>query len=256
MIDTHSHIYMPEFNDDRDEVVKRAINVGIDKILLPNVDSSTICDMLKCVSDYPDICYPMIGLHPTSVNESYEKELDTVIDMLSSPNDFIAVGEIGMDLYWDKTFVKEQMIVFDKQISLALKYDLPVVVHCRDAFQEMFEVLSGYKGNERFRGVIHSFSGTEKDVDEIMTYPNLYIGINGTVTFKKSCLPELLGCVPVERLLSETDSPYLTPVPFRGRRNESSYMIYVVRKLSEIYQMTEENMGDILNRNALSLFNL
>lgn len=256
MIDTHSHIYMPEFNDDRDEVVKRAINVGIDKILLPNVDSSTICDMLKCVSDYPDICYPMIGLHPTSVNESYGKELDTVIDMLSSPNDFIAVGEIGMDLYWDKTFVKEQMIVFDRQISLALKYDLPVVVHCRDAFHEMFEVLSGYKGNERFRGVIHSFSGTEKDVDEIMTYPNLYIGINGTVTFKKSCLPELLRCVPVERLLSETDSPYLTPVPFRGRRNESSYMIYVVRKLSEIYQMTEENMGDILNRNALSLFNL
>lgn len=256
MIDTHSHIYMPEFNDDRDEVVKRAINVGIDKILLPNVDSSTICDMLKCVSDYPDICYPMIGLHPTSVNELYEKELDTVIDMLSSPNDFIAVGEIGMDLYWDKTFVKEQMIVFDKQISLALKYDLPVVVHCREAFHEMFEVLSGYKGNERFRGVIHSFSGTEKDVDEIMTYPNLYIGINGTVTFKKNCLPELLRCVPVERLLSETDSPYLTPVPFRGRRNESSYMIYVVRKLSEIYQMTEENMGDILNRNALSLFNL
>lgn len=256
MIDTHSHIYMPEFNDDRDEVVKRAINVGIDKILLPNVDSSTICDMLKCVSDYPDICYPMIGLHPTSVNESYEKELDTVIDMLSSPNDFIAVGEIGMDLYWDKTFVKEQMIVFDKQISLALKCDLPVVVHCRDAFREMFEVLSGYKGNERFRGVIHSFSGTEKDVDEIMTYPNLYIGINGTVTFKKSCLPELLRCVPVERLLSETDSPYLTPVPFRGRRNESSYMIYVVRKLSEIYQMTEENMVDILNCNALSLFNL
>lgn len=256
MIDTHSHIYMPEFNDDRDEVVKRAINVGINKILLPNVDSSTICDMLKCVSDYPDICYPMIGLHPTSVNESYEKELDTVIDMLSSPNDFIAVGEIGIDLYWDKTFVKEQMIVFDRQISLALKYDLPVVVHCRDAFHEMFEVLSGYKGNERFRGVIHSFSGTEKDVDEIMTYPNLYIGINGTVTFKKSCLPELLECVPVERLLPETDSPYLTPVPFRGRRNESSYTIYVVRKLSEIYQMTEENMGNILNRNALSLFNL
>lgn len=256
MIDTHSHIYLPEFKEDLQSVVDRALDAGVDKILLPNIDSSTMDDLLNCVVKYPSVCYPMTGLHPTSVNSSYHEELEKVYETLEKENDFIAVGEIGMDLYWDKTFVKEQMYVFDKQIALAVKNKLPVVVHCRDAFYEMFEVLSGYRNEKEFRGVIHSFSGEEKDVDEILSYQNLYIGINGTVTFKKSHLPELLKKVPVKRLLPETDSPYLTPVPFRGKRNESSYVVYVRDKLSEIYEIDRIKMEQILTDNAVRLFGL
>lgn len=256
MTDTHSHIYLPEFKDDLKEVIQRAIDAGIDKILLPNIDSTTMDDMLHCVDEYPDICYPMTGLHPTSVNETFEEELDKVYKSMTTPNRFIAIGEIGMDLYWDKTFASEQKYVFDRQIALAIENGLPVVVHCRDAFREMFDIISKYKENDSFKGVIHSFSGTKEDAQEIMSYRNLYMGINGTVTFKKSSLPEILKEIPVERLLPETDSPYLTPVPFRGKRNESSYVIYVVRRLAEIYKTDEINVGNILNSNAARLFNL
>lgn len=254
MIDTHSHIYLSEFKEDLDSVVERAVAAGVDKILLPNIDSSTMDDLACCVSRFPSVCYPMTGLHPTSVNASYKKELEIVRKSLEGENRFIAVGEIGLDLYWDKTFLKEQMAAFDEQISMAIENGLPVVIHCRDAFDEMFEVLAGYRDNAGFSGVVHSFSGTQKDIDEIMSYRNLYIGINGTVTFKKSHLPELLRNVPVERLLPETDSPYLTPVPYRGRRNESSYVIYVLDRLSEIYQIDKESMAYILTENANRLF--
>lgn len=254
MIDTHSHIYLPEFKEDLQSVVDRALAAGVDKILLPNIDSSTMDDLLDCVSKYPSVCYPMTGLHPTSVNESYTEELDFVRNSLNGENKFIAIGEIGLDLYWDKTFLKEQMIAFDSQVSLAVENELPVVIHCRDAFDEMFEVLSGYKNNAGFKGVVHSFSGQQKDVEEILSYKNLYIGINGTVTFKKSHLPDLLRNVPVEKILQETDSPYLTPSPFRGKRNESSYVIYVLSKLSEVYQIDKESMAHILTENANRLF--
>lgn len=254
MIDTHSHIYLPDFKEDLQYVVDRALDAGVNKILLPNIDSSTMHDLLDCVSKNPAVCYPMTGLHPTSVNESYAEELDFVRNSLNGENKFIAIGEIGLDLYWDKTFLKEQMIAFDEQISLAVENELPVVIHCRDAFDEMFEVLSGYKNKAEFKGVVHSFSGQQKDVEEILSYKNLYIGINGTVTFKKSHLPDLLKNVPVEKLLPETDSPYLTPSPLRGKRNESSYVIYVLDKLSEVYQIDKENMAHILTENANRLF--
>lgn len=256
MVDTHSHIYLSDYDVDRDLVVERALNSGVNKILLPNIDISTVAPMLDCVERYPDVCYPMIGLHPTSVNESFNDDVDKILSLFYVYDKYIAIGEIGIDLYWDKSFMEEQMRVFDRQLSFAVSQELPVVIHCRDAFPQMFEVLSGYKGDVRFRGVVHSFSGTESDIDEILSYMNLYIGINGTVTFKKSKIPDLLSNVPIDRILPETDSPYLTPVPYRGKRNESSYVSFVVKKLSEISKITEENMGDILNSNALSLFKI
>lgn len=254
IIDTHSHIYQPEFKEDLADVIDRAVEAGVNKILLPNVDSSTMPDLMSCADSYPDICFPMTGLHPTSVNENYEKELQLVKDSLLVDNHFVAVGEIGLDLYWDKTFVKEQMHVLDVQIELAIEHSLPVVIHCREAFSELFNVLSKYKDVDGFRGVVHSFTGSEDDAAKILEYKNLYIGINGIVTFKKSHLPELVSHLPVDRILPETDSPYLTPVPHRGKRNESAYVVYVIRKLSEIFQMPVGELSDKLNNNAKTLF--
>lgn len=255
LTDTHSHIYLPEFKDDLSDVIDRALQAGVERILLPNIDSTTMDDLLALVRRYPDMCFPMTGLHPTSVNESFRDELSLVEKSLQGDTHFVAVGEIGMDLYWDKTFVEEQKIAFDAQIQLAIRYGLPVVVHCRDAFDEIFEVMSHYRNDERFSGVIHSFTGTEEQMSEILSYPGFYIGINGIVTFKKSHLPELLQKCPVDRVLIETDCPYLTPVPYRGKRNESSYVYYVCKKLAEIYGMSMDDMSAVLSNNTNRLFN-
>lgn len=254
LTDTHSHIYLPEFKDDLSDVIDRALHAGVDRILLPNIDSTTMDDLLALVRRYPDMCFPMTGLHPTSVNESFRDELSIVEKSLQGDTRFVAVGEIGMDLYWDKTFVEEQKIAFDAQIQLAIRHGLPVVVHCRDAFDEIFEVMSHYRNDERFSGVIHSFTGTEEQMGEVLSYPGFYIGINGIVTFKKSHLPELLQKCPVDRVLIETDCPYLTPVPYRGKRNESSYVYYVCKKLAEIYGMSLDDMSAVLSNNANILF--
>lgn len=256
LTDTHSHIYLPEFKDDLSDVIDRALQAGVDRILLPNIDSTTMGDLLALARRYPDMCFPMTGLHPTSVNESFRDELSIVEKSLQGDTRFVAVGEIGMDLYWDKTFVEEQKIAFDAQIQLAIRYGLPVVVHCRDAFDEIFEVMSHYRNDERFSGVIHSFTGTEEQMCEILSYPGFYIGINGIVTFKKSHLPELLQKCPVDRVLIETDCPYLTPVPYRGKRNESSYVYYVCKKLAEIYGMSMDDMAAVLSNNVNRLFQL
>lgn len=255
LTDTHSHIYLPEFKDDLSDVIDRALQAGVDRILLPNIDSTTMGDLLALARRYPDMCFPMTGLHPTSVNESFRDELSLVEKSLQGDTHFVAVGEIGMDLYWDKTFVEEQKIAFDAQIQLAIRYGLPVVVHCRDAFDEVFEVMSQYRNDEWFSGVIHSFTGTEEQMSEILSYPGFYIGINGIVTFKKSHLPELLQKCPVDRVLIETDCPYLTPVPYRGKRNESSYVYYVCKKLAEIYGMSMDDMSAVLSNNTNRLFN-
>ena len=204
LIDTHSHLFLEEFSEDLPQVIERARSAGITHIFMPNIDSTTIDSMLSVCNAYKDYCFPMIGLHPTSVNADYEKELEIVARELKSFNKYIAIGEIGMDLYWDKTFLKEQQIALDKQINWALEYDLPVVIHCRDAFDYIYNVLEPYK-NTSLKGIFHSFTGTDDEAARILEFSGFLIGINGVVTFKKSHLPEVLTKIPLEKITVPTD---------------------------------------------------
>ena len=197
----------------------------------------------------------MIGLHPTSVNDNYEKELEIVARELKFSKEYVAIGEIGMDLYWDKTYLKEQQIVLDKQVNWALEYDLPIVIHCRDAFDYIYKVLEPYKKTP-LRGIFHSFTGTAEEATRVLEFSDFFIGINGVVTFKKSHLPEILAGIPLEKIVLETDSPYLTPVPNRGKRNESAYVKDTLMKVSEIYGMSPEAVGDVTSENALKVFGM
>ena len=255
LIDTHSHLFLEEFSEDLPQVIERARSAGITHIFMPNIDSTTIDSMLSVCNTYNDYCFPMIGLHPTSVNADYEKELEIVARELKSFNKYIAIGEVGMDLYWDKTFLKEQQIVLDKQINWALEYDLPVVIHCRDAFGYIYNVLEPYK-NTSLKGVFHSFTGTDDEAARILEFSGFLIGINGVVTFKKSRLPEVLTKIPLEKIVLETDYPYLTPVPNRGKRNESAYVKDTLMKVSDIYRMSPEAVGRVTSENALKVFGM
>ena len=255
LIDTHSHLFLEEFSEDLPQVIERARSAGVTHIFMPNIDSTTIDSMLSVCNTYNDYCFPMIGLHPTSVNADYEKELEIVARELRSFNKYIAIGEVGMDLYWDKTFLKEQQIVLDKQINWALEYDLPVVIHCRDAFGYIYNVLEPYK-NTSLKGVFHSFTGTDDEAARITEFSGFLIGINGVVTFKKSRLPEVLTKIPLEKIVLETDSPYLTPVPNRGKRNESAYVKDTLMKVSDIYRMSPEAVGRVTSENALKVFGM
>lgn len=255
LIDTHSHLFLEEFSEDLPQVIERARSAGVTHIFMPNIDSTTIDSMLSVCNTYNDYCFPMIGLHPTSVNADYEKELEIVARELRSFNKYIAIGEVGMDLYWDKTFLKEQQIVLDKQINWALEYDLPVVIHCRDAFGYIYNVLEPYR-NTSLKGVFHSFTGTDDEAARILEFSGFLIGINGVVTFKKSRLPEVLTKIPLEKIVLETDSPYLTPVPNRGKRNESAYVKDTLMKVSDIYRMSPEAVGRVTSENALKVFGM
>lgn len=255
LIDTHSHLFLEEFSDDLPQVMERARQVGISHIFMPNIDSTTIEPMLSVCADYPDLCYPMIGLHPTSVNESYEQELAIVRKHLSASHPFAAIGEIGLDLYWDKTYLKEQLYVFEKQIEWALEYNLPIVIHSREAFDHIYKVLEPYK-NSPLTGIFHSFTGTSEEAAKLLEFDGFMLGINGVITFKKSTLPEVLKSVPLERIVLETDSPYLTPVPNRGKRNESANVKDTLMKVAEIYQMSHKNVAQVTTENALKVFGI
>ena len=252
-IDTHTHLYLPEFDTDRDEVVNRAVGNGISKMLMPNIDIQSVDQMLSAVNRYPGICYPMIGLHPTSVKEDYLSQLDK-LENLAAKHKFIAIGEIGIDLYWDKTFLKEQLIAFRRQIAFASDKELPVVIHSRDAFPEVFSVLDEFKGKE-LKGVFHAFSGNIKDAEKAISM-GFKLGIGGIVTFKNSGLDKIVKEIGPENLILETDSPYLAPVPYRGKRNESSYICIINKKLAEIFGMSEEEIASITYSNSTGLFNL
>lgn len=255
MIDTHSHLFVEEFVDDLPQVIARAQEIGISKVLMPNIDDTTVEAMLEVCRQYPGYCYPMLGFHPTSVDNQSMEKVKQMKNCLSEGHPYVAIGEVGIDLYWDKTYLKEQQAVLDEQIQWALEWDLPLVIHCRDAFPELFEVIRPYK-DTRLSGVFHSFTGTVDEAMELMDYRRFMVGINGVVTYKKSTLPDALKVVPLERLVLETDSPYLPPVPFRGKRNESSYLKRVALKLSELYEM---EIGDIERKtteNALKVFKI
>lgn len=255
LVDSHSHLFLEEFSEDLPQVIERARLAGVTHIFMPNIDSTTVDSMLRVCSEYKGYCFPMMGLHPTSVNADYKKELDIVARYLETSEDYVAVGEIGMDLYWDKTYLQEQEIVFRQQIEWALEYDLPVVIHCREAFEPIYRILSSYK-SEPLKGIFHSFTGTSEEASRILEFPNFYIGINGVVTFKKSPLPEVVAQIPVGRIVLETDSPYLTPVPNRGKRNESANIKDTLLKVAAVYAASPEEVGAITSENSLKVFGI
>lgn len=255
MIDTHSHLFVEEFSEDLPSVIQRAKNAGVKRVFMPNIDDESLADMLRVCAQYPGYCYPMLGYHPTSV-DAYSKE--KVLHMkkhLVPGHPFIAIGEVGLDLYWDKTYLREQQEILDEQIQWALEWSLPLVIHCREAFTELFDVLKPYK-NTGLKGVFHSFTGTQSEAQEALEYDNFMLGINGVVTFKKSALPEVLKQVSLGRLVLETDSPYLAPTPFRGRRNESAYVGMVADKLADIYEVSKSEVCSITSVNALKVFEI
>ena len=251
--DSHTHLYLDAFNDDRDQMIQRAIDSGISRMLLPNIDSSSIGPLFALTERFPNHCFPMMGLHPTSVKENYREELKRIEETLGH-KDFIAIGETGIDLYWDKTFLKEQEEVFSTQIVWAMELDLPLVIHARDSFQEIFGVLDRAGGPE-LRGVFHSFTGGSAELERALSY-NFMIGINGIVTFKNSNLGEVVRMIPTDRLLLETDAPFLAPVPYRGKRNESSYLHETAAKIAEIHNLSKEEIARITTANAEHLFRL
>ncbi|WP_321438388.1 TatD family hydrolase [uncultured Bacteroides sp.] len=252
-IDTHSHLFLEEFADDLPLVIERAKVAGVSRIYMPNIDCSTIKPLLDTVARYPGYCFPMIGLHPTSVNAGFREELTVMKEMLEQSHSFVAIGEVGMDLYWDRTFINEQFEAFETQIQWSAQYRLPLVIHSRDSFEEVYQVI---KRNEdkNLKGIFHSFTGTRKEADKLLQFDGFYLGINGVVTFKKSTLPEVLKSVPLDRLVLETDSPYLTPAPNRGKRNESANVKDTLLKLAVIYQRSPEEVAEITTNNALKIF--
>lgn len=252
-IDTHTHLYLPEFDADRDEVVNRAVSSGIEKLLMPNIDIHSVDTMLAAEHRYRDICLPMAGLHPTSVKEDYLSQLDK-LEELFTKHKYIAIGEIGIDLFWDKTFLEEQLIAFRRQISFALDKKLPVVVHCRDSFPEVFSVIDEFRG-KGLRGVFHAFTGNIKDAEKAIGM-GFKLGIGGIVTFKNSGLDKVVKEIGPENLILETDSPYLAPVPHRGKRNESAYICIINKKLSEIFGISEAEVASITFASSTGLFNL
>jgi TatD DNase family protein len=256
LIDTHCHIYCEEFDADREKLISEAKASGISALLLPNIDDESIERTIDTCERYPDFAYPMMGLHPTSVDASYVDRLRKVEDALSRTDiKYIAIGEIGMDLYWDKTYLKEQKEVFEKQLRWSVERNLPVALHVRDAFDEVLDSIYNV-GEENLKGVFHSFTGTSEQLSEVLRLRNFLIGVNGVVTFKNSNLGEVLKNVGVERLLLETDAPYLSPVPYRGKRNEPTFIWKTAEKLSEIYGLTVEAVVDATAANAKALFGI
>jgi len=252
LTDTHTHLYLEEFAPDNKAAVQRAIDSGVQRMIFPNVDLCTIKPMEKLAAEFPDnICMAM-GFHPTEVNADYKQALAvTQSKLIDNPGHYVAVGEIGMDLYWDKTFRTEQMQALEAQIDLALQLHLPVIIHCREALDETLEVMQGKSG---LRGVMHSFGGTPADVERIRRDHDFYFGINGVVTFKNCKVRESLPVIGTDRLLLETDSPYLAPVPHRGKRNESAYIIHTAFYVADCLDMSPEKLADITTANASALF--
>ncbi len=255
IIDTHTHLYLNEFAPDNEDVVCRAIGSGVDKLIFPNVDLSTIEPMKKLQSLFPTNIRMAMGLHPTEVNGSWREALATVKDeFFNALPSYVAVGEIGIDLYWDKSFRNEQLEVFAEQVEWALSCDLPIIIHCREGLQEVLSVLRHASAIPK--GVFHSFGGSTEDVNKIRGVGDFYFGINGIVTFKNSNLKSVLPAIGLDRILLETDSPYLAPVPYRGKRNESAYIINIAIAIADILGVSVEKVAEQTTYNAEKLFKL
>ena len=251
--DTHTHLYSSQFDEDQNEMMQRAFDAGISRFFIPAIDSSFTDSMLKLEKNYPKNVFLMMGLHPTSVKENVEEELAHVKEMIES-RDFYAIGEIGIDLYWDKTFLKQQQDAFRTQIQWAKEKNLPIIIHCRDAFDEIFEILESEKDDKLF-GIFHCFTGTIEQAHRAMSF-NMKLGIGGVVTFKNGKIDKFLNEIPIENIVLETDSPYLAPTPFRGKRNESSYITQVIDKLVDVYDLSFEEIAKITTQNSKDVFGI
>ena len=249
--DTHTHLYSEAFENDRNVMIKRAIENNVTRFFIPAIDSTYTPAMLRLEAEYPDHIFLMMGLHPTHVKDNYEEELEHVEEMLSKRK-FYAIGEIGIDLYWDKSTLGIQKEAFKYQIRLAKRYKLPIVIHCREAFDEIFEVLESEKSAHLF-GIFHCFTGTLEQANKAISY-NMKLGIGGVVTFKNGKIDQFLNQIDLKHIVLETDSPYLAPKPYRGKRNESSYIVKVLERMSEIYEIPIEKIADITTQNSKDVF--
>lgn len=253
LIDTHTHLYSPKFRDHIGEVIDRALQAGVQRMLLPNLDTGSVDDLLGLSARYPEHCLPMLGLHPSSVKEDYKQELAALEEAISR-HQIVAVGEIGIDLYWDKTFQKEQIEAFRTQLNWAKDLQLPVSIHCRNAFEEVFQAVEEEQDG-RLRGVFHCFTGNAEQARRAIDL-NLVLGIGGVVTFKNAGLDKALADIDIKHIVLETDSPYLAPVPYRGKQNESSYLVYIAEKLAEIYGADTNTIAQATTANAGRLFTM
>jgi len=251
LTDTHSHLYDNKFAEDQKEVIERAFEEDVQRIFLPNVDQHTVKGMMDIVKQYPDKCFAMMGLHPCHVKADYKEEL-AVLKAHLDTDKFCAVGEIGMDLYWDKTFLEEQKDAFRTQIHWAKEKGLAIAIHCRDAFDEIFEILESER-DEKLRGIFHCFTGTLEQAKQAIDL-NFYLGIGGVVTFKKAGLDKVIEQIDLKHLVLETDSPYLAPSPNRGKRNESSYLIHIAQKIADLHQVSVHEVAEITTENSKQIF--
>ena len=254
-IDTHTHLDGHEFDDDRDEVISRAKAAGVSKVFIPAVDLPSVDSVLAVCGRYPGYAYPMIGLHPEEVKADWRSVLARMKPRLDEPSSpFIAVGEVGLDYYWSREFEQEQLEAFEEQVRWSVEYRLPLMIHCRKGQNEMVNMLRRYEG-ELPGGVFHCFTGNEREAAELLRFDNFMLGIGGVLTFKKSRLPETLAAaVPLSRIVLETDSPYMAPVPMRGKRNESAFTLYVLKRLAECYGVSEQEVADTTNDNVRRVF--
>tara|TARA_E500000331_G_scaffold9589_1_gene8922 strand:+ start:1312 stop:2073 length:762 start_codon:yes stop_codon:yes gene_type:complete len=251
LIDTHTHLYLDHFKDDIDDVIQRAISVGVEKFYLPSISSKYNESMHDLESKFPNRVFCMIGLHPCYVDKNFELEIKFVKDQIKS-NSYKAIGEIGIDLFHEKKYFKQQIIAFEEQIKLAIEYDLPIIIHSRESFNEIFEVLKKYK-SDKLRGIFHCFTGNQDQAKKIIDL-NFFLGIGGVVTFKNGKISEFLSSIPLNKIVLETDSPYLAPAPYRGKRNESSYLSIIASKLSEIYNLDVSEISRITQQNSNEIF--
>jgi TatD DNase family protein len=253
LTDTHTHLYYETDDTKRAQLIQRCSENNINRLFLPNVDADSVPQVFGLVNEYPDLCYPMLGLHPCNVKAGWENELAT-IQKATEQHKIVAIGEIGIDLYWDKTTLPEQVTAFKTQIAWAKALKLPIVIHCRDAFNEVFEVLEQEQGND-LRGIFHCFTGNLEQAQKTIEL-GFYLGIGGVVTYKNSGLDKVVSQIDLNRIVLETDSPYLTPVPYRGKPNESSYLIYIAQKVADIHQTSLGNVADITTQNSKLIFDV
>ena len=253
-IDTHAHLYLDKFDADIDQVISNAIENGVTKMYLPNIDSSTVASMNNLAAKYPQNCYPMIGLHPSDVKENFEEEL-AIVKEEAEKGKYIAIGEIGIDLYWDKTFLKQQQDAFAFQIELAKTHGLPIAIHARDSFDEIFEVLDQHN-DDSLTGVLHCFTGNLEQAQRVINYGGFKLGIGGVATFKNGGLDKVIPHIDLEHFVLETDAPFLAPTPYRGKRNESQYIPIVADKIAQMKGLKIEEVAATTTQNALELFPL
>ena len=249
--DTHTHLYSEAFDEDREQMMQRALDAGVTRFFVPAIDSTYTEGMLTLEKNYPNNVFLMTGLHPTHVKDNYNEELDHVVDMVDK-HKFYAVGEIGIDLYWDKSTLSIQQDAFRQQIQLAKQHELPIVIHCRDAFDEVFQILEEEKADNLY-GIFHCFTGSLEQAKQAISY-NMKLGIGGVATFKNGKIDQFLNQIDIKHIVLETDAPYLAPTPYRGKRNESSYVTRVLEKLSDIYQISEEKIAEITTENSKDVF--